>query len=73
MSETVAEFRMSISADDLKRQFRERADFVRARRYTLGRITYLAHGKGHVMVRYRGAAPFCLYEKEWRKLPFADD
>ncbi len=34
-----------------------------------GRVTYLAHGKGYVMIRRPGCIPFTLPEKEWRALP----
>lgn len=33
------------------------------------RITYLAHGKGWVMVRHPGCVPFAITEKEWLAFP----
>lgn len=33
------------------------------------RVTYMAHGKGWVMIRRPGAAPFTITEKEWLAFP----
>lgn len=45
-----------------------RRDFMRDRDHN-GRITYMAHAKGHVMTRRPGCIPFVLTEKEWWSLP----
>jgi hypothetical protein len=38
-----------------------------------GRIVYLAHAKGYVMVRRPGAKPFVIPEKLWRSFrPWAE-
>jgi hypothetical protein len=34
------------------------------------RTTYMAHGKGYVMVRHPGSMPFTVTEKEWLAFPF---
>lgn len=47
----------------------ERKAFKADRIYDRGRITYMAHGKGYVMVRYPGCIPFAISEKEWQVLP----
>lgn len=36
------------------------------------RLTYLAHGKGHVMVRHPGCSPFAISEKLWRSFPLVE-
>lgn len=33
------------------------------------RITYMAHGKGWVMVRHPGCIPFAITEKQWLAFP----
>lgn len=34
------------------------------------RVTYMAHGKGWVMVRHPGCIPFTLTEKTWLSFPY---
>lgn len=33
------------------------------------RVTYMAHGKGYVMIRHPGCIPFVVTEKEWLAFP----
>lgn len=40
------------------------------RAYRAGRVKYMTHAKGYVMVRKPGAVPFVLSQKEWLALPF---
>lgn len=35
----------------------------------LGRVSYMSHASGYVMVRRPGCIPFVLTEKEWLALP----
>lgn len=48
---------------------REQADFKRDR-YKNGRLRYLAHADGYVMVRRPRAMPHVISEGEWRQLPY---
>lgn len=41
----------------------------KARCDKMSKITYMAHGKGYVMVRRSGRIPFILTEIAWRALP----
>ena len=36
------------------------------------RVTYMAHGKGYVMIRHPGRRPFAIEEKLWRSFPLLD-
>jgi len=36
------------------------------------RLTYLAHGKGYVMVRHPGCSPFAIPEKLWLSFPLLE-
>ena len=55
----------------------KRGDFMHDRIGTNGhpaarpsRVTYLAHGKGWVMVRHPGCIPFAITEDAWLSFPF---
>lgn len=48
---------------------REQADFRRDR-YENGRLRYLAHADGYVMVRRPHAVPYVIRESKWRQLPY---
>lgn len=48
---------------------RERREFMADRMPSTGRTTYMAHGKGYVMVRHPGCMPFVVTETEWRAMP----
>lgn len=58
------------SAGALRDARREQRDFERDRFWRTGRVKYMAHAKGWVMARKRGAVPVVISEKEWRQLPY---
>ncbi len=37
-----------------------------------GRLRYMAHAKGYVMVRRPGCIPFVMDEKDWLALPISE-
>jgi hypothetical protein len=47
-----------------------KGDFARDRFDEHGRITYMCHTRGWVMVRRPGSIPFTMMEKEWLVMPF---
>ena len=71
MDQIIARKSFSISAADLKRQLQEEREF-KTDRYYNGRLRYMAHADGYVMVRYPRAVPIVMTEKAWRALPFLE-
>ena len=73
---------IEVSAGDLKAYYAEQRAFVADRighndsgplaRCNPQRLTYLAHGKGYVMVRHPGCIPFAISEKLWRSFPLLE-
>jgi hypothetical protein len=66
MDERVIE--LSLKTTRVRR--REHLDFTRDRAAPSGRTTYMAHGRGYVMVRHPGCTPFIVNEKDWLAWPF---
>lgn len=60
---------IEVSARDLKAAWREAQEFEADRHPSSGRTTYMAHGKGYVLVRHPGCIPFVVTEAEWRAMP----
>jgi hypothetical protein len=69
MTDTILSKTFEISANDLKRMYRERREFEHDRSYRGGRVKYMTHADGYVMARKPRAMPFVISEKEWRQLP----
>jgi hypothetical protein len=72
MDEVILRKTFTMSGDDLKRAFREDAEFRAPRKALLGSLTYMAHADGFVMVQPEqppGCRPIALSEEEWRALP----
>lgn len=47
----------------------ERREFKADRGGPGGRVTYIAHGRGYVMIRRPGCVPFVVTEDDWRSRP----
>jgi hypothetical protein len=66
MDEVILRKTFTMRGEDLKRAFREEAEFKADRSDAHGTLRYMAHANGYVMVRRPGRLPFVLPEKEWR-------